>query len=217
MDDIRGQGAVVPSDNGNDAAEGEVVKVSPRVSSSGPQPTLINLCGQSGSAGLVRGDSTSFFQPALNVLKQLNKNDLSFYLFSRKCAVREACLSLAGAPAFGKAVLLLVFLNCVTLAMEPGPCNAECQKSEYMRALFVTDTIFTVCFTLEIVCQAIAHCFLLGPSAYLRDGWNWIDFLSTASGYITFLPLGGSGSGLNGLRGLRAMRPLRMLKAIPGQ
>ncbi|GIL84500.1 hypothetical protein Vretifemale_13165, partial [Volvox reticuliferus] len=215
MDDIRGQGTVAQGDNGNDAAESEVAEVGPRVAS-GPQLALIPLCGQSRSAGLVRRDSSSFFQPALNVLKQLNKNDLSFYLFNRECTIRKACLFMAGAPAFGKFVLLLVFLNCVTLAMEPGPCDEECQKSEYMRALFITDTIFTACFTLEILCQAIAHCFFLGPSAYLHDGWNWIDVLSTASGYIAFLPLTDSGSGLNGLRGLRAIRPLRALKAIPG-
>lgn len=43
-----------------------------------------------------------------------------------------------------------------------------------LQALFVLDTVFTVCFTVEILMQAVAHCFVLGPYAYLHDGWNWI-------------------------------------------
>lgn len=41
------------------------------------------------------------------------------------------------------------------------------------------------------------------------------DLLSTACGYLVFLPAA-NGGGINGLRALRAMRPLRALKAIPG-
>eukprot|EP00198_Chlamydomonas_reinhardtii_P003576 XP_001692912.1 voltage-gated Ca2+ channel, alpha subunit [Chlamydomonas reinhardtii] len=118
-------------------------------------------------------------------------------------------------PGFGRLVLFLVFCNCVTMAIQP-PCagSGGCADSTFARALFVLDTVFTVCFTVEILMQAVAHCFVLGPYAYLHDGWNWIDLLSTACGYLVFLPAA-NGGGINGLRALRAMRPLRALKAIP--
>lgn len=48
------------------------------------------------------------------------------------------------------------------------------------------------------------------------DGWGWIDFLSTAAGYIQYLPIDQEGGGASGLRALRALRPLRALNAIPG-
>ena len=67
------------------------------------------------------------------------------------------------------------------------------------------------------------NCFLLlcrnliiGPSAYLKEGWSWLDFLSTLTGYLGYLPIIGDGAGLNGLRALRALRPLRAIKAAPG-
>lgn len=56
---------------------------------------------------------------------------------------------------------------------------------------------------------------MFGPGAYLKSGWNWIDFLSTASGYLRYLPIGDSG-GLSGVRAMRALRPLRALNAVPG-
>lgn len=94
---------------------------------------LIHLGGKTGSAGLARKNSSTFFQPVLNVLKQLNRNDKSFYLFNGHNSLRRVCVILTAAPAFGKVVLTLVFLNCITLAMDPGPCDKECRESEYMR------------------------------------------------------------------------------------
>ncbi|KAG2453381.1 hypothetical protein HYH02_001605 [Chlamydomonas schloesseri] len=102
------------------------------------------------------------------------------------------------------------------MAIQP-PCSGTggCSDSTFARALYVLDTVFTACFTVEILMQTMAHCFVLGPNAYLHDGWNWIDLLSTACGYLAFLPAA-NGGGINGLRALRALRPLRALKAIPG-
>ncbi|EFJ42353.1 hypothetical protein VOLCADRAFT_67081 [Volvox carteri f. nagariensis] len=65
--------------------------------------------------------------------------------------------------------------------------------------------------------KSLAHNFALGPGAYLKNGWNWIDLLATASGYVRYLPLpDDSGAGLSGVRAMRALRPLRALSAIPG-
>lgn len=61
--------------------------------------------------------------------------------------------------------------------------------------------------------QVIAHNFILGPGAYLKSGWSWIDFVATATGYLLFASSNGN---LSGIRALRALRPLRTLNAIPG-
>jgi hypothetical protein len=119
-------------------------------------------------------------------------------------------------PCSSQVVLGLVIANCVVLAAEPVSCNAECQQHAFYRVTQGLDTAFTAAFTLEILLQATAHCFAFGPEAYLHNGWNWLDLLSTAAGYVAFLPVE-SGAGLNGLRALRALRPLRALKVIPGQ
>ncbi len=79
----------------------------------------------------------------------------------------------------------------------------------------VLDLFFTIAFTIEIAIKSMSHNFMFGPGAYLKSGWNWIDFLSTASGYLHYLPIGDSG-GLSGIRAMRALRPLRALNAVPG-
>ncbi|KAG2440697.1 hypothetical protein HXX76_003555 [Chlamydomonas incerta] len=85
----------------------------------------------------------------------------------------------------------------------------------YKKASVVLDLFFTTAFTIEIIIKSIGHNFCFGPDAYLKSGWNWIDFLSTASGYLRYLPIGESG-GLSGVRAMRALRPLRALNAVPG-
>jgi hypothetical protein len=50
-------------------------------------------------------------------------------------------------------------------------------------------------------------------NAYLRDAWNWIDFLVVVTGLIEILKL--PLLSLNSLRTLRVIRPLRSISAIP--
>ena len=64
--------------------------------------------------------------------------------------------------------------------------------------------------------QAIALSLILGPGAYLKSGWNWIDFVTTFSSYITYLPAVAGNNNMSGIRALRALRPLRTLNVIPG-
>lgn len=42
--------------------------------------------------------------------------------------------------------------------------------------------VFTICFTVECVFKIITMGFILNKNAYLRDGWNWIDFLVVCVG-----------------------------------
>lgn len=37
--------------------------------------------------------------------------------------------------------------------------------------------IFLLVYLIEFVMKVIARGFLLQPYSYLRDGWNWLDFI----------------------------------------
>jgi hypothetical protein len=41
---------------------------------------------------------------------------------------------------------------------------------------------FTAVFTFECVAKIISMGFFLNSNAYLRDGWNWIDFIVVVIG-----------------------------------
>lgn len=49
--------------------------------------------------------------------------------------------------------------------------------------------------------------------SYLRDPWNWLDFLVVIIAWLSILNLG---SNLGALRAFRVLRPLRTLTAVPG-
>jgi voltage-dependent calcium channel L type alpha-1D len=42
--------------------------------------------------------------------------------------------------------------------------------------------IFTTIFTIEFVLKTFAMGFIIHKNAYLRDGWNWIDFVVVVIG-----------------------------------
>lgn len=60
--------------------------------------------------------------------------------------------------------------------------------------------------------KIISYGFCLNRTSYLRDGWNWLDFLVVIVGWFDFLP---NIPNLRSLRTLRVLRPLRSINAIP--
>ena len=45
--------------------------------------------------------------------------------------------------------------------------------------------VFLVIFTLECIIKIIAYGFVLHPYAYLRSGWNMLDFIIVVVGLVT--------------------------------
>ncbi|EDO27999.1 predicted protein, partial [Nematostella vectensis] len=49
--------------------------------------------------------------------------------------------------------------------------------------------------------------------AYLRDKWNWLDFIVVILGYVTISP---DVANLSGIRTFRVFRALRTISAVKG-
>ena len=58
--------------------------------------------------------------------------------------------------------------------------------------------------------------FVFDKNAYLRDGWNVLDFFIVLISVGSTTGLLDSVSSLRSLRTLRALRPLRAIKRAPG-
>ena len=56
--------------------------------------------------------------------------------------------------------------------------------------------------------------FLLGNGAYLKDGWNIIDFVVV---FTSFTSIMGSTAKVSALRAIRILRPLRSINSIKGK
>ena len=56
--------------------------------------------------------------------------------------------------------------------------------------------------------------FLIDKNAYLRDGWNILDFIIVFTAWLPRLIEGGSSNNFSSLRVLRVLRPLRTISTI---
>jgi hypothetical protein len=107
----------------------------------------------------------------------------------------------AGAPAYTKQTKLWN--------------DGKCTQTNYDIHNFVSSSelFFTLAFTLESVIKIIAFGFIMDEGAYLRDGWNWLDFIVVIISWASMLP---NVDGVSSLRTFRVLRPLRTLTTVPG-
>ena len=73
--------------------------------------------------------------------------------------------------------------------------------------------MFSIFFTIECAFKILAMGLFTHENAYLRDPWNWIDFLVVVSGLLEMSL--GEGSGFKALRIFRVLRPLKSINQFP--
>ncbi|XP_059533698.1 voltage-dependent L-type calcium channel subunit alpha-1S isoform X1 [Myotis daubentonii] len=141
--------------------------------------------------------------------------------------LRKACISIVEWKPFETIILLTIFANCVALAVylpmpedDNNSLNVGLEKLEYF---------FLIVFSIEAAMKIIAYGFLFHPDAYLRSGWNVLDFIIVFLGVFTVIleqvnliqsnttPLSSKGAGLDvkALRAFRVLRPLRLVSGVP--
>lgn len=69
-------------------------------------------------------------------------------------------------------------------------------------------------YTCEMIIKVIAKGFVLNKYTYLRNPWNWLDFVVITSGYAT---IGMEVGNLAGLRTFRVLRALKTVSIMPGK
>ncbi|KAE9048858.1 hypothetical protein PR002_g169 [Phytophthora rubi] len=105
---------------------------------------------------------------------------------------------------------------CVAL---DNPLSAP--DSTFVVVVGYVDSVFAAIFVLEVVIKIIARGLCLHPTAYLRNGWNVMDFVITAVAIpgLQFFTSDNNSQQLkfiSSLRIFRALRPLRMIHRNPG-
>lgn len=98
------------------------------------------------------------------------------------------------------------FMNMETgeLIVEGSARNAFVENAE---------PFFTFLFTAECTLKVIGMGFIGEQGAYLRDPWNWLDFVVVVAGVLGAVP---GVPKVSALRTFRVLRPLRSLNAIAG-
>ncbi|XP_043279839.1 muscle calcium channel subunit alpha-1 isoform X13 [Venturia canescens] len=132
-----------------------------------------------------------------------------------KNPLRKLCISIVEWKPFEWVILTTIFANCVALAVyTPFPCGDSNQTNLYLEKI---EYIFLVVFTLECVMKIIAYGFVAHPGAYLRNGWNMLDFTIVVIGMVSTILtiLIKEGFDVKALRAFRVLRPLRLVSGVP--
>ncbi|XP_065166604.1 sodium channel protein 60E isoform X3 [Atheta coriaria] len=151
-------------------------------------------------------DSFIYDETFCVVSKRFRKNYIhrftatsSFFLFSPWSRYRKACIFLCTNQFFDYLVMATILLNCVFLAM-----TETIEEAEY---------VFLAIYTCEMTIKSVAKGFILNKYTYLRNPWNWLDFVVISSGYAT---IGMEVGNLAGLRTFRVLRALKTISILPG-
>ncbi|XP_058802302.1 sodium channel protein para isoform X2 [Phymastichus coffea] len=110
--------------------------------------------------------------------------------------IRRVAIYILVHPLFSLFIITTILGNCILMIMPTTP------------AIESTEVIFTGIYTFESAVKVMARGFILQPFTYLRDAWNWLDFVVITLAYVTM------GIDLGNLAALRTFRVLRALKTV---
>ncbi|XP_067300666.1 sodium channel, voltage-gated, type I-like, alpha isoform X1 [Pseudorasbora parva] len=99
-------------------------------------------------------------------------------------------------------IMFTILANCAFMVYTQPPDWAK--NIEYA---------FTGIYTFEALIKITARGFCVGKFTFLRDPWNWLDFIVIVMAYVTeFVDLGS----VSALRAFRVLRALKTISVIPG-
>ncbi|XP_015033625.2 voltage-dependent calcium channel type D subunit alpha-1 isoform X1 [Drosophila willistoni] len=170
--------------------------------------------GPSGAGGQKPG-AAGPKRPQRRGKPQPDRPQRALFCLTVKNPLRALCIRIVEWKPFEFLILLTIFANCVALAVYtpyPGSdsnvTNQTLEKVEY---------VFLVIFTAECVMKILAYGFMLHNGAYLRNGWNLLDFTIVVIGAIStaLSHLMKDAFDVKALRAFRVLRPLRLVSGVP--
>ncbi|XP_061544364.1 calcium channel, voltage-dependent, L type, alpha 1D subunit, a isoform X2 [Phycodurus eques] len=151
--------------------------------------------------------------------------------------IRRACISLVEWKPFDIFILIAIFANCMALAVYvPFP---EDDSNSTNHDLETVEYAFLIIFTIETFLKIIAYGLVMHQNAYVRNGWNMLDFVIVVIGLFSVVleiltkdekvdnegeenhpsmhGHGGKAGGFDvkALRAFRVLRPLRLVSGVP--
>ncbi|XP_034049280.1 sodium channel protein type 4 subunit alpha A [Thalassophryne amazonica] len=128
--------------------------------------------------------------------------DPACYILSPFNVVRRGAIKILIHSLFSMFIMLTILSNCVFMTMSNPPAWSK-----------IVEYVFTAIYTFEATVKVLSRGFCIGPFTFLRDPWNWLDFMVISMAYVTeFVDLGN----VSALRTFRVLRALKTITVIPG-
>lgn len=107
------------------------------------------------------------------------KKHNSLCFFSKDNTFRRMCTRVLKSPLMNHFVLLLILFNTVCLAIDNPNDAPNTTKQQF---LAIADVVLVFIFGIEMLIKLIAQGLTCDKGAYLKEGWNVIDFLLVVLG-----------------------------------
>ncbi|KAI5087468.1 sodium channel protein type 4 subunit alpha B isoform X1 [Silurus meridionalis] len=128
--------------------------------------------------------------------------ELDPYYKSKKTFIVISKGNTINSKLFSMFIMVTILSNCFFMTMSNPP---EWSK--------IMEYVFTGIYTFEALIKVLSRGFCVGSFTFLRDPWNWLDFMVISMAYITeFVDLGN----VSALRTFRVLRALKTITVIPG-
>ncbi|XP_017271367.1 sodium channel, voltage gated, type VIII, alpha subunit b isoform X4 [Kryptolebias marmoratus] len=126
----------------------------------------------------------------------------SLYIISPFNLFRRIAIKILIHSLFSMIIMCTILTNCIFMTFSDPPDWSK--QVEYT---------FTGIYTFESLTKIVARGFAIDNFTFLRDPWNWLDFMVISMAYITeFVDLGN----VSALRTFRVLRALKTISVIPG-
>ncbi|XP_061731148.1 sodium channel, voltage gated, type VIII, alpha subunit b isoform X5 [Nerophis ophidion] len=126
----------------------------------------------------------------------------SLYIISPLNLFRRIAIKILIHSLFSMIIMCTILTNCIFMTFSDPP--------EWSKQVEYT---FTGIYTFESLTKIVARGFAIDGFTFLRDPWNWLDFMVISMAYITeFVNLGN----VSALRTFRVLRALKTISVIPG-
>ncbi|KAM6928134.1 sodium channel, voltage gated, type VIII, alpha subunit b [Xenentodon cancila] len=126
----------------------------------------------------------------------------SLYIISPFNPFRRIAIKILIHSLFSMIIMCTILTNCIFMTFSDPP--------EWSKQVEYT---FTGIYTFESLTKIVARGFAIDDFTFLRDPWNWLDFMVISMAYITeFVNLGN----VSALRTFRVLRALKTISVIPG-
>ncbi|XP_061592223.1 sodium channel, voltage gated, type VIII, alpha subunit a isoform X8 [Cololabis saira] len=126
----------------------------------------------------------------------------ALYFISPFNLVRRIAIKILIHSLFSMIIMCTILTNCIFMTFSDPP--------EWSKQVEYT---FTGIYTFESLVKICARGFCIDGFTFLRDPWNWLDFMVISMAYITeFVDLGN----VSALRTFRVLRALKTISVIPG-
>ncbi|XP_063076806.1 sodium channel protein type 4 subunit alpha A [Engraulis encrasicolus] len=128
--------------------------------------------------------------------------DPACYILSPFNPLRRGAIRILIHSVFSMIIMVTILANCVFMTMSNPPPWSK-----------TVEYVFTGIYTFEASIKVLSRGFCVGNFTFLRDPWNWLDFMVISMAYITeFVDLGN----VSALRTFRVLRALKTITVIPG-